>query len=132
MTVEDVYMKFSGAKLHELRVWAETTEEVDANGDPIWPNTPTGNPPKTDNILLFLKWFDIEKQTLRGAGHIYISKERKVEDLVPPILKKMGWPERSAAGDKTQLRLFEVRPRLEIQAKHVLNYGRKSNLRWLM
>jgi ubiquitin carboxyl-terminal hydrolase 7 len=132
MTVEDVYIKFSGGKLHELRVWAETTEDVDANGDPLWPNAPTGNPPKTDNILLFLKWFDVENQTLRGAGHIYISKERKVEDLVPPILKKMGWPEKSATGDKTQLRLFEVKKYTACQSLLSLTCDRKLNLKWLM
>jgi ubiquitin carboxyl-terminal hydrolase 7 len=86
-------------------LWAEIAEEVNAEGDAVWPATPSqtnGNAPKTDLIVLFLKWFDVESQSLSGAGHIYISREKKVEDLVPVILKKMGWTE------KTQLRLFEV------------------------
>lgn len=108
MTIEDVFHRYSGSKLAELRLWAEVAEEVDSNGDAIWPNTPVGNPPKTDNILLFLKWFDIENQVLRGAGHIYIGKERKVEELVPPILKIMRWPEKSQSGERISLKLYEV------------------------
>jgi ubiquitin carboxyl-terminal hydrolase 7 len=105
-TVEDTYQRLGGSKAAELRLWAEVAESVNSDGDAIWPATPTqtnGNGPKTDLIVLFLKWFDVESQSLSGAGHIYISREKKVEDLVPVILKKMGWP------DKTQLRLFEVR-----------------------
>jgi len=80
-------------------------EDVTPEGDPIWPghqSLQNGNLPKSDLIVLFLKHFDVEKQSLEGIGHIYISKEKKVEDLVPAILKKMGWTE------KQQLRLFEV------------------------
>lgn len=99
-------------KLPELRLWAETAEETAADGEPIWPSPygspPNGALPKTDLIVLFLKWFDPEKQTLNGVGHIYISREKKVEELVPAILKKMGWPEKSPTGEKAQLRLFEV------------------------
>jgi ubiquitin carboxyl-terminal hydrolase 7 len=105
-TVEDTYQRLGGSKTAELRLWAEVAEDVNSDGDAIWPATPSqtnGNVPKTDLIVLFLKWFDLESQSLSGAGHIYISREKKVEDLVPVILKKMGWTE------KTQLRLFEVR-----------------------
>lgn len=105
-TVEDAHQRLAGSKSADLRLWAEIAEDVNADGDAIWPSTPgapNGIAPKNDLIVLFLKNFDVERQCLEGAGHIYISRERKVEDLVPVILKKMGWPE------KTQLRLFEVR-----------------------
>lgn len=109
-TVEDTYQRLGGSKAAELRLWAEVAESVNSDGNAIWPATPTqttGNGPKTDLIVLFLKWFDVEGQSLSGAGHIYISREKKVEDLVPIILKKMGWPE------KTQLRLFEeIKPNM--------------------
>ena len=104
-TVEDAHQRLGGSKSADLRLWAEIAEEVNSEGDAIWPATPAqanGVVPKTDLIVLFLKWFDVETQSLTGAGHIYISKEKKVEDLVPAILKKMGWTE------KIQLRLFEV------------------------
>ena len=111
ITVEEAYQKLAGTKSQDLRLWAELAEEVDSEGNPVWPTHTTlqnGASGKTDIIVLFLKWFDIEEQTLMGAGHIYISREKKVEDLVPVILKKMQWPEKSPTGDKTQLKLFEV------------------------
>jgi ubiquitin carboxyl-terminal hydrolase 7 len=128
MTIEEVYMKLSGTKLQELRLWAEVAEDVDSKGDPIWPGLVSqyaGTPPspKGDTILLLLKWFDIEHQILRGAGHLYVSKERKVEELVPHILKKMGWPEKNEAGEKTQLKLYEeIKPQMidTMKAKQTL------------
>lgn len=119
VTLEEAYLKLSGSKQPELRLWAEVCEEVTPEGEPLWPGLPTPQNPqnnsttsvvplKSDLILLFLKWFDVENQVLKGIGHIYISKEKKVEELVAPILKKMDWPERNQIGEKTQLKLFEV------------------------
>jgi len=54
-----------------------------------------------------LKWFDVDGQALKGAGHLYISKEKKVEDLVTPILKRMGWAEKAPGGERVQLKLWE-------------------------
>jgi ubiquitin carboxyl-terminal hydrolase 7 len=56
--------------------------------------------------LLFLKCFDADAQTLRGIGHVYISKEKRVEELIPIIMKKMGW-EKLSSDEKIQL--WEVR-----------------------
>jgi ubiquitin carboxyl-terminal hydrolase 7 len=113
-TLDEVHLKMSGNKQQELRLWAELAEEVTSEGDAIWPtfqNVQNGmiGLPKTDLIVLFLKHFDVEAQALAGAGHIYISKEKKVEELVPAILKKMKWPEKLPNGDKLQLKLYEVR-----------------------
>jgi ubiquitin carboxyl-terminal hydrolase 7 len=118
MTIEDVYLKLAGTKLQELRLWAEVLEDANLGNDhlgsvSVSPQSGAGSLLKSENILLFLKWFDIENQMLRGAGHLYMGKERKVEDLVPLILKKMGWPEKTPSGDKTQLRLYEeIKPQM--------------------
>jgi ubiquitin carboxyl-terminal hydrolase 7 len=111
LTIEEAHQQLAGSKGQDLRIWAEVAEELDGSGDPIWPATPgapNGTAPKTDLIVLFLKHFDVDRQMLRGIGHIYISREKKVEDLVPVILKKMNWPERNQLGEKTVLKLFEV------------------------
>lgn len=111
IALEDAHTKLAGSKSAELRLWAETAEEVDAEGEPIWPasqNTQNGTPPRTDLMVLFLKYFDVDNQTLSGIGHIYVSREKKVEDLVPIIMKTMGWPEKLPNGEKAQLKLFEV------------------------
>lgn len=112
MTIEEVHHKLSGNKSQDLRLWAELLEEAGQGADPKLSSNspgPNGVVPKSDIIILFLKWFDVENQTIVGAGHIYISRDKKVEDLVPEIQRKMGWPERSESGEKLQLKLFEVR-----------------------
>jgi len=42
-------------------------------------------------IIIFLKHFDIMKQSLFGIGKIHISKDKKVSDLIPIINERMGW-----------------------------------------
>lgn len=109
-TVDETYSRSAAHRDTSLRVWAEVAEEVDADGEPIWPSyqsQPNGVIVKNDTILLLLKHFDIDAQTLRGVGHVYISKEKKVEDVLPMILKKMGWGEKLPAEEK--LLLWEVR-----------------------
>ena len=110
LTIEETHQRLVGSKSADLRLWAEVAENVNSEGIAIWPATPglQNGSPKTDLIVLFLKHFDVDQQTLKGAGHIYISKEKKVEDLVPIILRKMNWAERSSRGEKLQLKLFEV------------------------
>ena len=114
LTLDEVHLKMSGNKQQELRLWAELAEGTTPDGDATWPTyLPVQNGsvglPKTDLIVLFLKHFDVDAQTLAGVGHIYISKEKKVEELVPAILKKMNWPEKLPNGEKLQLKLYEVR-----------------------
>lgn len=89
---------------HENRLWAEVAEEVDDKGNPLWYGA--GEPEKKDKILLFLKWFDVENQTLRGIGHFYASSSLKAEQLVPFICKKLNWEEK--AGEKPRIRIYEA------------------------
>ncbi|KAI0908993.1 cysteine proteinase [Ustulina deusta] len=107
-----------------LRVWAEVTDEVDAQGNAVWPtyqSSANGVVVKNDLILIFLKHFDVEQQRLHGIGHIYVSKERKIEELVPVIAKKMGWGEKLPAGE--QLAMWEeIKPSMiePLKAKQTL------------
>lgn len=108
-TVEEAYSRSAAHRDSSLRIWVEVAESLNADGEPIWPSYQSqsnGVLVKNDTILLFLKHFDSEKQTLRGIGHVYIGKEKRVEDLVPYILGKMAWGEKLPADDK--LLLWEV------------------------
>lgn len=108
-TVEETFQRNAARGDSSLRVWAEVTDDIDAKGHAAWPTyqgQPTGVIPN-DLVLLFLKCFDAEAQTLRGVGHVYISKEKKVEELVPIIMMKMGWGERLRPDQK--ILLWEVR-----------------------
>lgn len=102
MTVDDAYNKI-GTKAAAFRIWAEVADDVEGD-KALWPNN---NSP----ILLFVKCFDAEAQTLKGAGHIYIGKNEKVQELATPILQLMDWP----AG--TSLKLYEVR-NFDTMSKH--------------
>lgn len=52
--------------------------------------------------MVFLKCFDVGKQTLLGVGKVLVQRGQKVSDLLPIINEKMRWP----AG--TPLKLYEV------------------------
>lgn len=113
-TVEEVFGRSTASRDNALRVWAELADEVNENGDPIWPSYQSqvnGGVAKSDTILLLLKYFDTEAQTLRGIGHIYIGKDKKIEEVVPAILKKMGWGDKLPAGEKLLL-WEEIKPTL--------------------
>ncbi|KAA8574255.1 hypothetical protein MFRU_001g00100 [Monilinia fructicola] len=104
-TIEDAHMKLAGSKTQELRLWAEYATAVDSNGDAVWPAHQLAkegsSPTRSDEIVIFLKWFDVEAQALSGCGHVYISNQKKVEELGPLILERMRWPE------DTKLKLYE-------------------------
>ncbi|KXX73450.1 Ubiquitin carboxyl-terminal hydrolase 21 [Madurella mycetomatis] len=113
-TVEETYARAAAHRDQALRVWVEVAEEVNSEGVAVWPTypgLPNGVVVKNDLILLFLKWFDVESQSLKGVGHVYISKEKKVEELVPIIMKKMGWGEKLPSDEKIQL-WEEIKPNM--------------------
>jgi len=123
-TVEETYRKAAAHRDQALRVWVEVAEEVNPDGSPVWPAyapSPNGTAIKNDLILLFLKWFDADAQCLRGIGHIYMSKEKKVEELVPVIMKKMGWGEKLPSDEKIQM--WEVSTTLSTLLISQLNWS---------
>lgn len=92
-TLEEILRRSATAKDPSIRLWLEEAEEIDESGYGIWPTFQSHSPaPKTSGlILLFLKCFDAESQTLKGVGTVYIGQEKKVDDLVPMIRQKMDW-----------------------------------------
>lgn len=100
VTVEEAFNKHSGRD-KQFRLWVEFADQVE-DQKPIWPETqghPGGNVP----ILVFLKYFDVEKQTLLGVGHVYVKKHAKVSEMLPTIAEMMNWPQASMPS----LALFE-------------------------
>lgn len=93
MTIEAAYTKHGGRD-RTFRLWIEKAPRVD---DKIlaWPDQQPQN--KSDpQILILLKYFNAESQTLNGIGHVYIKKQSKVADLVPHILQMMGWSQNAS------------------------------------
>jgi ubiquitin carboxyl-terminal hydrolase 7 len=103
MSVEEASIKY-GTKSANFRIWIEKCPEKDAQGKAVWGDAQSDPhaPANTRPILLFLKYFDVEAQMLRGIGHFYASPQDKVSDIAPQILKLMDWP----AG--TSFKMFEV------------------------
>lgn len=109
LTVEETYSRISSHRDNMLRVWAEVADEVGSDNEPIWPtfqSQPNGQVVRNDLIFIFLKYFNVEEQTISGVGHIYMNKEKKVEELLPMIMQKMGWGEKLP--DSEKLLLWEV------------------------
>ncbi|KAL1410390.1 ubiquitin-specific protease ubp15 [Vanrija albida] len=57
--------------------------------------------PNNQPIMIFLKWFDVSKQTLYGQGKFFANKNSKVSDLYGEIQERMGWP------SSTPIKLYE-------------------------
>lgn len=88
MTIEAAYTKHGGRD-KTFRLWIERASQFD-DKKPVWPDQQPQN--KSDPpMLVLLKYFNAESQTLNGVGHIHIKKQSKVADLVPQILQMMGW-----------------------------------------
>ena len=103
MTIDDAYNKHGSRDKH-FRLWVETAENAEY-GKAAWLDMQ----PQTNNnipILVFLKYFDADSQSLMGVGHIYIRKHSKVADMVPLILQLMGWA--SGSSPTPTLALYEV------------------------
>ncbi|KAF2403000.1 ubiquitin carboxyl-terminal hydrolase 21 [Trichodelitschia bisporula] len=95
ITVEEALNKY-GTKTANLRLWMEDAVGKDDKDKPVFgdailesrvPLDPSNRP-----IILFLKYFDIEKQTLYGVSHFYAAQQDRVSDISPQIFKLMGWP----------------------------------------
>ncbi|KAK3113499.1 ubiquitin-specific protease ubp15 [Teratosphaeriaceae sp. CCFEE 6253] len=101
MTLQEAADKFS-TRTGGFRIFVEETTRKE-DGTPHWPGeeaiptTPTspivnGNASQQNKpILIFLKHFDVDRQLLTGAGHVYMAPQEKAQDLAPHILQLMGW-----------------------------------------
>lgn len=103
-------------KSSDFRLWAEVGSEVEPgkNLEP-WTQARDAN---TAWIVVFLKHYDAELQTLRGIGHLYMRKNDKVAELIPAICAEMKWPA------NTPLKLYEVSFSLSLVGDAAVLIGR--------
>lgn len=107
LRIEDTPSRYQ-AKL-PLRYWVEVAQRKPDGTPDFHPASALVLEKNNDApILLFLKQFDPTTQTLSGHGHVFISRTRKIQELGPLILERMGWPE------GTKLTLYEVSPVLDL------------------
>jgi ubiquitin carboxyl-terminal hydrolase 7 len=102
LTIEEAFAKYGNKQA--FRLWVEVATERGEHGKPVFADAQVNlQRPGDRAILLFLKHFDIEKQTIYGVGQFYSAWYDKVSDIGPEILKLMKWP------PGTNFKIFEVR-----------------------
>jgi ubiquitin carboxyl-terminal hydrolase 7 len=102
LTVEEAFAKYGNKQA--FRLWVEVAVDRTDDGKPVFANELIKiHRPGDKAILLFLKHFDIENQTLYGVGQFYCPWYDKVSEIGPDILKLMNWP------TGTNFRIYEVR-----------------------
>lgn len=99
-SIDEAARKINGKM--PFRMWLEIASRRE-DGTPDFISADLINQAKNPNqpILLFLKYFDVEQQRLSGHGYLYIDKSKRISELGPMILDRMGWP----AG--ANIKLFE-------------------------
>ncbi|KAH8146865.1 uncharacterized protein LAJ45_09239 [Morchella importuna] len=97
MTIEEVSVKHNN-KSTDFRLWAEVANNTDNKLPESWSQARDSNGAW---IVVFLKHFDAEEQTLLGVDHVYMRKNDKVAELPPVIQALMGWP------SSQQIKLYE-------------------------
>ncbi|KIW07364.1 uncharacterized protein PV09_02210 [Verruconis gallopava] len=91
-----------GTKSPAFKIWMEIATETDKDGKPLYLDAAVDQSnPQNRAIVLFLKYFDVETQSLLGIGHFYAGQQDRAADLAPCVLKMLGWP----AG--TAFKMFE-------------------------
>ncbi|KAG8878853.1 hypothetical protein FRB98_005967 [Tulasnella sp. 332] len=86
------------ARQSDLRLYLDIWE--------IAPNKPIGQPfadVAQNHIMIFLKYFDVQKQTLLGVCKVYMQRTARVGDLSSVICEKMRW------APQTPIKLYEAR-----------------------
>lgn len=83
------------SKSNDLRLWVEYNEKPK---EMIWLKEPCTQSPW---IVVFIKQFDAQNQTLKGVGHAHMRKNDRVQEIMPAICDIAKIPHR------TDLILFE-------------------------
>lgn len=111
-TIEEAWSRHS-SKGKPFYLWAETRVRDKATGRVEWPDVTGDNAMKNGGnhpILVFLKYFDINQQTLTGMGHVYVNKNEKVETLFPQIREMMGWRENKEIALYEEIKFSMIEP----------------------
>jgi ubiquitin carboxyl-terminal hydrolase 7 len=91
-----------GTKSAMFKIWMELSTELDKDGSPVFADTAIDQSnPQNRPVVLFLKYFDAENQTLFGVGNFYAGQQDRAADLAPHVLRMFNWP----AG--TAFKMFE-------------------------
>ncbi|PWN30800.1 putative ubiquitin-specific processing protease 21 [Jaminaea rosea] len=82
---------------------------------------PPASDPQSPPLMIFLKYFDVSRQTLTGQGRVYVNRNQKVSDLIPTINELMRWT------PQTQIKLYEeIKPGMIEQMKSKATFAQSE------
>ncbi|GBB86550.1 hypothetical protein RclHR1_12980003 [Rhizophagus clarus] len=97
-SMEEIHKKMT-SRQKEMKLYMEIADRS-INGKTWFPTIP-------ETIMVFLKYFDPDKQALEGLGHLYIQKFDKVGNITRVLCKKKEFP------PNTPLKLYEeIKPNM--------------------
>lgn len=98
--MEEIHAKMT-SRQNEMKLYMEVADKP-INGKAWFPTVP-----EASHIMVFLKFFDPEKQALEGLGHLYIQKFGKVGDITRVLCEKKEFP------PDTPLKIYEeIKPNM--------------------
>ncbi|PKC11352.1 putative ubiquitin-specific processing protease 21 [Rhizophagus irregularis] len=99
-SMEEIHAKMT-SRQNEMKLYMEVADKP-INGKTWFPTVPEAN-----HIMVFLKYFDPDKQALEGLGHLYIQKFGKVGDITRVLCEKKEFP------PDTPLKIYEeIKPNM--------------------
>ncbi|RIB10405.1 ICP0-binding domain of ubiquitin-specific protease 7-domain-containing protein [Gigaspora rosea] len=109
MTMDQIHQKIV-PKHNDLKLFLEVAKPINCE---IW-FPPTEN---SSHILVFIKYFNPDTQSLEGLGHLYVKEYGKVSDVVPILCEKKEFP------SYTPLKIYEeVKPNMIEEMKPNLTF----------
>ncbi|RIB10406.1 ICP0-binding domain of ubiquitin-specific protease 7-domain-containing protein [Gigaspora rosea] len=95
MTMGEIYIKMVGRQ-NELKFFLEVADKpID---DKTWFPHTEGN---SCHIMILIKYFNYDTQSLEGLGHLYVKELDKICDIIPILCEKKEFP------PHTPLRIYE-------------------------
>ncbi|RIA93959.1 ubiquitin carboxyl-terminal hydrolase 5 [Glomus cerebriforme] len=100
ISMEEIHAKMT-SRQNEMKLYMEVADKP-INGKNWFPPIEGNN-----HIMVFLKYFDPDKQSLEGLGHLYIQKFGKVGDYTRVLCEKKEFP------PDTPLKIYEeIKPNM--------------------
>ncbi|CAG8813303.1 34982_t:CDS:10, partial [Gigaspora margarita] len=114
MSMEELHIKMAVRQI-ELKLFLEMAKPI--NGKVWFPRVENDSP----YILVFIKYFNPDTQSLEGLCHLYIQKFDKVGDIIPILCEKKEFP------PHTPLKIYEeIKPNMIIEMKPNLTFSKSE------
>ncbi|RIB01653.1 hypothetical protein C2G38_2230141 [Gigaspora rosea] len=102
-------------KQNDLKLFLEVAKPI--NDEVIW-FLPTEI---NSHILVFIKYFNPDAQSLEGLGHLYVKKSGKLDDIIPILCEKKEFP------SYTLLKIYEeIKPNMIEEMNPILTFQKSE------